>query len=95
MKENMKIFMTDDDNEIRSYKILDNQKFINTILHLANKGEPIFELNRLTKIFNVVGEILVTSFNEEFLLNLCNSIKNIQRKKTKMYSLKNIDNISY
>lgn len=81
MKENMKLFMTDDDNEIRCYKILDNQKFINTILYLANKGETRYELIRLTKIFYTLSDVLVTVINDEFLYNLCKILCCISSKK--------------
>ena len=91
MKENLKLFMENEDNEIRCYKILDNQRFINTILHLANNGEEVYELGRLIKIFIVLRGILCVDIPYEFMRDLCRILNCIIKHENEKSKFGKID----
>ena len=84
MEAALKHFMlSDEDLEIKCYKILDNERLINTILYLSNEGGNIFELERLTRIFGVLKDVLNTNIDQNFLYNLGKILKCMTSKKFK------------
>ncbi|MCQ2819796.1 MAG: LamG domain-containing protein, partial [archaeon] len=84
MKANLKEFMLmDEDNEIKCYKVLDNERFLNTILYLANDGESTYEEKRICKIFAVLRDVLNTEIDQQFFHILCQILRCIHSKKYK------------
>ena len=70
MIENLRYFMSSEDNEIRVLKIMEKAKFINTIMYLALEGNDIIPINRLVKIFDVISEVMLIDIDENFLKEL-------------------------
>ena len=70
MIENLKYFMSNEDNEIRVLKIMEKAKFINTIMYLALEGNDIISIHRLVKIFEVISEVMLIDIDEPFLKDL-------------------------